>query len=357
MVISCIVAPVALAAILGFAFGGGASSSKVTIGVSGASPQLIDAAVHAAQLPPQVSVRLVPVASTLKREVLNGKYSGGVIIYHDHKSLADLLIPIVAPGSTHTPGFEIGSPPASLIGQEWTESLAAGLSSRLYAARLQPGTATQLAPVTITTDDLGNASKGVLNYFAPSIAVIFLFIGGGLGMRSLLLERSSGTLVRMAAAPVRPNRIVFGKLLAILITGLVSIFVVWGVTVGVFGADWGDPLGVILMCVGASAAMCGLGVFLTSLAKDEQAAFGIALIVGLVLSLLGGNLLPAGALPPFLQKLSLITPNGWALVGFGRLSLLGDPASDVLGPFLVLCLIAVVTGGLAMTRVRRMVQP
>jgi ABC-2 type transport system permease protein len=111
------------------------------------------------------------------------------------------------------------------------------------------------------------------------------------------------------------------------------------------------------MCVGATAAMCGLGALLTSFARTPQEAFAASLIVGLVLALLGGNLLPPGALPEALQVLSLATPNGWALVGFGRLTLLRDPASAVIGPFLVLCLIAVVTGGLAMTRVRRMVAP
>jgi ABC-2 type transport system permease protein len=204
---------------------------------------------------------------------------------------------------------------------------------------------------------LGNGGKAVLNYFAPSIAIVFLFIGSGLGMRSLLMERATGTLARLAAAPVRPRTIVWGKLLAIALTGLASILIVWGVTAAVFGADWGSPLGVLLMCVGATAAMCGLGVFLTSFARTPQEAFAASLIVGLLLALLGGNLLPPGALPEFLQVLSLGTPNGWALVGFGRLSLLGNPASSVLGPFAVLCLIALVTGGLAMTRVRRMVTP
>ena len=54
--------------------------------------------------------------------------------------------------------------------------------------------------------------------------------------------------------------------------------------------------------------------------------------------------------------LSLGTPNGWALVGFGRLALLREPALSVVGPFLVLCLIALVTE-VAMARVRRMVTP
>ncbi len=356
MVITCLVAPLALAGILGLAFGHNGPAGRVILGVSGASPRLVASAEHATQLPPNVTVRIVP-RGALKKDVSDGALDGGVILSGHRARLSDLLIPIVDPGATDSPGFDVVSPPASLVGQQQAELLAAGLASRLYAGRLEPGSATDRAPIVIGSDSLGNASHGVLDYFAHSIAVIFLFIGSGLGMRSLLLERSGGTLVRMAAAPVPPDRIVLGKMAAILITGLVSIFVVWGVTTLVFGADWGDPLGVLIMCVGSALAMCGLGVFLTSLARDEQGAFGISLLVGLVLALLGGNLLPPGALPRFFQILSLGTPNGWALVGFGRLSLLGEPASGVIGPFLVLLLIAAVTGGLAMTRVRRMVQP
>ena len=84
---------------------------------------------------------------------------------------------------------------------------------------------------------------------------------------------------------------------------------------------------------------------------------GDDLLVGLFLALVGGNLLPSGSLPDAFQVLALGTPNGWALVGFGRLSLLHDPTGDVIGPFFVLCLIAVITIGLAMIRVRRMVAP
>ena len=356
-VITCLVAPVAIAAILGFAFAGNASTAVVPLGVSGASPALLRAAVQASQLPRTVVVRVVPSEAAVKREVADGTLAGGVVVFGGHKSLGHLLIPMVAPGATPSPGFDVVDRSNALIGQEYAESLAAGLASRLYAGRLDRGTATDAAAISVSASTLGNGGKAVLDYFAPSIAVVFLFIGSGLGMRSLLMERSTGTLARLAAAPVRPSAIVWGKLLAIALTGLISILIVWGVTVAAFGADWGDPLGVLMMCVGATAAMCGLGAFLTSFARTPQEAFAASLIVGLVLALLGGNLLPPGALPEALQVLSLGTPNGWALVGFGRLALLRDPASSVLGPFLVLCLIALVTGGLAMARVRRMVTP
>jgi len=357
MVITCLIAPLVLAAILGFAFGHAVPKGHLTIGVAGASPGVVAAAAQATQLPSDVAVRVLPRAKAVREEVADGTLAGGVILSGDHGELSNLLIPIVAPGADRSPGFDVVSRASSLVGQEWAESVAAGLASRLYAGHLRPGSASHPAGISVTSRSLGNAGRGVLDYFAPSIAVVFLFIGGGLGMRSLMLERSGGTLVRIAAAPVRPTRIVVGKMLAIFVTGLISILVVWAATASIFGADWGAPLGVLLLSVGAAAAMCGLGTFLTSLARNEQEAFGVALMVGLFLSLVGGNLLPPGSLPEFLQIVSLGTPNGWALVGFGRLSLLHEPAGSVVGPFLVLCLIAAVTFGLATPRVRRMVSP
>ena len=350
-------APLAIAAVLGFAFAGNATTRTLPIGVSGAPPALVHAAVHASQLPDDVVVRLVPSAADLRRRVADGTLAAGVVVSPARTSLSDLLIPMVAPGGTPSPGFDVVDRADALIGQEVAEAVAAGLASRLYAGRLQHGTASDVAAISVSASTLGNGGKAVLDYFAPSIAVVFLFIGSGLGMRSLMMERAMGTLARLAAAPIRASAIVWGKLLAIALTGLTSILIVWGVTVAVFGARWGDPLGVLMMCIGATAATCGLGAFVTSFARSPQEAFAASLVVGLVLALLGGNLLPPGALPWALQVLSLGTPNGWALVGFGRLALLGDPASSIVGPFLVLCLIALVTGGLALSRVRRMLTP
>jgi hypothetical protein len=177
MVITCIVAPLALAAILGFAFANGGPTGRLPLGVSGASPELLAAAEHAIGLPSNITVHLVPRGDTLKKEVADGTLSGGVIVSGRHARLSDLLIPIVDPGAAHSPGFRLVSAPSSLAGQEWAQSLAAGLASRIYAGHLQPGSATARGAISIATQGLGNASKGILDYFAPSIAVVFLFVG------------------------------------------------------------------------------------------------------------------------------------------------------------------------------------
>ena len=351
-----------MAAVLGLSFAGGASATSVHIGVSGASPQMLTAALAASQLPKNVTVTTLPSQQSVKDAVGNGTLDGGVAVLPSQLRLHTLLVPIVDPGATHTPGFDVVSKGTSPLGEEYAESVAAGISSVMYAGRVphteaDEAAATDPARVAVNSQDVGHGGKVNLNFFAPNIAVVFLFIGSGLGMRSLLMERSAGTLARITAAPVRPTRIVLGKLLAIFLTGMATIFVIWAVTTYAFGADWGNLLGVLLMAIGATAAMCGIGVFLTSLAKTEQQAFGITLLVGLFLALVGGNLLPSGSLPDAFQVLALGTPNGWALVGFGRLDQLGEPASSIIGPFVILLLIAVVAGGLALTRVRRMVEP
>ena len=57
VLITAIVAPLAIAAILGFAFANRPPTGPLPIGVSGASPAVVRAAAHAAQLPPNVTVR------------------------------------------------------------------------------------------------------------------------------------------------------------------------------------------------------------------------------------------------------------------------------------------------------------
>jgi ABC-2 type transport system permease protein len=361
VLIGCLGAPLLMAAVLGLSFAGGASVAPVHIGVSGASSQMLSAALRASQLPTNVTVTTLPTQASVQNAVASGNLDGGVAVLPSELRLHTLLIPIVDPGATHTPGFDVVTKGTSPLGEEYAESVAAGISSVMYSSRVPHDEAATGDPVeasvAINSQSVGHGGKVNLNFFAPNIAVVFLFIGSGLGMRSLLMERSAGTLARLTAAPLRPIQIVLGKLLAIFITGMATIFVIWAVTTFAFGADWGDPLGVLLMCIGATAAMCGIGVFLTSLAKTEQQAFGITLLVGLFLALVGGNLLPSGSLPDAFQVLALGTPNGWALVGFGRLDQLGEPASSVIGPFVILLVIALVAGGLAMTRVRRMVEP
>jgi ABC-2 type transport system permease protein len=199
-------------------------------------------------------------------------------------------------------------------------------------------------------------NHAVIGYFGSSIAVVFLFIGAGLGTRAIAMERTGGTLTRLAAAPVSSTVVVVAKMIAVFVTALVGLLVLWAETTLVFGATWGSPGGVILMCAAAALAMCSLAMFLTSLAKDEAQAYAASIVVGIVLGILGGNFFPPGSLPGVLRVISLATPNGWALVGFGRLALVNASISGLVGPLVVLGVISVVFLAASGVRIRRLVE-
>ncbi len=204
VLIGCLAAPLLMSAVLGLSFAGGAAATSVHIGVSGASPQLMAAAVRASQLPAGVTV-----VADADDQVCQDR-GGGRAARRRGRRLAwsaaphSLLVPIVDPGATHTPGFDVVTRGTSQLGEEYAESVAAGFSSVLVRGdgcrtgrRRRPGHGHghgdgrrdeqpdhRPAAVAITTQNVGHGGKVNLNFFAPNIAVVFLFIGSGLGMRS-----------------------------------------------------------------------------------------------------------------------------------------------------------------------------
>ena len=75
-----------------------------------------------------------------------------------------------------------------------------------------------------------------------------------------------------------------------------------------------------MLIVSAALAVAGIAGLLAALARTEQSAATLATAVALVFALLGGSFLPTGELPGAVQRLGLLTPNGWAQRGFAELA-------------------------------------
>ena len=122
---------------------------------------------------------------------------------------------------------------------------------------------------------------------------------------------------------------------------------IWAVTSLVLGADWGDPLGVVLLIVAAALAVAGIAGFIAGVARTEQSADSLATAVAFVFALLGGAFIPPGDLPDTLARLTVLTPTGVALRGFAELSAGGGDAVSVVPEVLVLLAWALATGVVA----------
>jgi ABC-2 type transport system permease protein len=104
-------------------------------------------------------------------------------------------------------------------------------------------------------------------------------------------------------------------------------------------------------------SISALALLVTGFARDQGQADTATLVIGLVLALLGGNFFPPGSLPTFFAYLSLATPNGWALQGFGSLALDGGGWGAVVGPTIALTLISAACVAVAGPRLRHLLVP
>ena len=225
----------------------------------------------------------------------------------------------------------------------------AGDTRALTAQAAATATPVAVSDVSAQTKELDTKS-----FFAAGMAVFFLFFTVQFGVTSLLEERNDGTLARLLAAPIGRGSILGGKLLVSFLLGVVSMAVLAVATSLLFGAHWGNPLGVAVLIVAAIAAAMGIMSLIAALARNAEQAANWQSVVAVVLGLLGGTFFPVSQAPGVLSTLTFFAPQAWFLRGLGDLR--GGSLGVVWVPVLAMLGFAVVTGGLALFRLRRLAE-
>ena len=228
-------------------------------------------------------------------------------------------------------------------------------SAEAEARRLGERAAAGRLPVRLAEGQVSGRTIEAANYFGPSMAIFFLFFTVSFGARSILAERQQGTMRRLLATAAPPGGVLAGKALAAFTLGTSSVLVMWLATTVVFGADWGDPVAVVALTISSVLSAIGITALVVTLARTDEQADGYSSLVVFTLALLGGNFVYLAQLPEALQRVSLLTPNGWALRGFVDLVADGGGLATVAVPVAVTLAVGLVTGGLALYRARRMV--
>jgi ABC-2 type transport system permease protein len=365
------VAPFVLAAIIGLAFGSGSGRFSATYAVADAdrgplAARFVDGVLAGPGLAEVVTLRRVGAAEA--RDLVDRGDADAAFLIP-----AGFSASVQRGGSATITVLESGANPiAGQVARSLAEGYAAqvaatGLSVRtaLDAAGRPPteAEATRLAqraaaaqpPVRLVDGGVGARQLKPANYFGPSMAIFFLFFTVSFGARSLLVERRQGTLRRLLASAAPPGAVIAGKALAAFVLGVTSVLVMWLATTLVFGADWGDPLAVVALTTSSVLAAIGITALVVTLARTDEQADGYGSLVVFTLALLGGNFIYLAQLPDLLQRLSLLTPNGWALRGFVDLVADGGGLATVAAPVAVTAAFGVATGLVALVRARRMV--
>lgn len=372
LLITALGAPFLLALIMGFAFKPSASGALVQLGLvdNAASPAgraVVDAGVRAAALSSEMGLVRLDSVAALSAALRSNQVEAGVVVpsgFGRPGPVTAAEMPTIRAVSHST----LGGPAASVLVTAILSRIDAGrlavataatapLASRGSLVRPDVVAAAAQPPVVAYRSESLHRRLSLVGYFAPAMAMVFLFFGASGVARSVLAERQTGTMARLAAAPVRGGAVAAGKILGLLLVSLAGLFVLWGATTLAFGANWGQSGAVAVMCLISAVSISALALLVTGFARDQGQADTATLAIGLVLALLGGNFFPPGSLPTFFAYLSLATPNGWALQGFGSLALDGGSWGAVVGPTIALSLISAVCVGVAAPRLRLLLVP
>lgn len=137
---------------------------------------------------------------------------------------------------------------------------------------------------------VGQAS--VRNYFTL-MPWMFLFLAPAITMRLWAEEKQSGTMEVLLTLPVKDEEVVLGKFLSALaflgITVLLSLTL--PISVAFLGnLDWGPVIGGYLGTILMGGAYLSIGMFLSSITKNQIVAFLLAIVGCFVMYIIGDNM-------------------------------------------------------------------
>jgi ABC-2 type transport system permease protein len=157
---------------------------------------------------------------------------------------------------------------------------------------------------------------------------------------SFIKEKNDGTFQRILTAPLSKTALLVGKLLPYYLVNLIQIVLMFAVGVIIFDLYLGSIAGLLLVSLALSAAANGLGLLVAALGRTEAQVNGLAVLLAIILSALGGMMVPVFVMPGCMQTLAQFTPHAWALAGYHDVMIRGLGVRDVLGEAGVLLIFA-----------------
>ncbi len=205
--------------------------------------------------------------------------------------------------------------------------------------------------------------RSMVAYYAAGVGVMFLLFSMAAAGGSLLEEEENGTLERVLSSNVDMRTLLLGKWLFFAVLGVfqVTLMFVWGAVVFDLDLFTAKHLaGFTAMTLVTAAAAAAFGIVLATLCRSRAQLSGMSTILILIMSALGGSMMPKFVAPDLFAMTSPFTINGWALDGYLKVFWHDDPQAGLVASvttlwpqLLVLTLLTVAFLGLARLLARR----
>ena len=159
---------------------------------------------------------------------------------------------------------------------------------------------------------------------------------------NIIHERLSGAYRRIMVAPISRTTYIIGKITPFFVINILQAVFLF--TIGVFLLPYfGCPklevqniIGLFIVTIGISIASICMGLLFSSVSNSLFSAATISVTFLVVMTIIGGIMIPKLIMPGFMQKLSLLVPQGWALDAYQHILVRGQKTAFILKHFFVL---------------------
>jgi len=222
-----------------------------------------------------------------------------------------------------------------------------------YADTESDNSAFSLKTESITSAKNNDKNLGLIQAVAGTAIMMLLFSIAGIG-GGLLEEKESGTLTRLLYSPIKATDILFGKMGAILIISIVQLGVMFIFSWLAFGLPiFNDLFSLVILTVAVAFSVSSFGVFLVSIAKTRQQLQNLSTIIILLMSALGGSMIPLFVMPAIMRKIAVISLNYWGIQGYYDIFWRALSFTDILPRIGVLVMIGLVMTSISIPLFKR----
>jgi ABC-2 type transport system permease protein len=179
---------------------------------------------------------------------------------------------------------------------------------------------------------------------------------------SIINERVSGAFTRLLVAPISLGHYAIGKLLPYLLVNVVQAALMFAIGVyalpllGCPRLEIANVPALALLTLAVSLVAIGFGFLIASLSRSSLLVASLSAAAIIVMTAVGGIMVPKFIMPSAMQTLSWFVPHGWALEGYLDVLVRGKGVVDVLphlGALLGFAAVSFAVGAVRLRRIHR----
>jgi ABC-2 type transport system permease protein len=210
-------------------------------------------------------------------------------------------------------------------------------------------------PYNIQVEGVVTGHSSYFDFIAPGIMAMTVMMSVMTGLPAAISqEKEVGTLDGMMVAPINRLSIIIGKTLAQTARGLLQGVLILVLASLLFGVSIaGNIVLVFALLLLGVFSFVGLGVVLTSFAKDQETAMMVMMTLMFPMMFLSGVFFPVQQMPWYMQDISKVLPLTYAADALRKVMVLGAGIPQIATELAVLIIFGVVMIGIAVPVFKR----